>query len=303
MKTLSVFMAISILSFTTHATAQDCSPLPGWEAVAAAAEGKYLIFGEGHGTEQSPQAFGDYACAVSAAGRVLVAVEMSSNQNDGMQQAWTASPDAFREQLMKGVPELETREDGVGSDAMVTMLARLHALKSAGRQIDIVAFNGVKDEAQREKFVHLPGQEPHESAQAENIRTAAEAGDYDHVVILVGSLHAAKAEFEFGSEPWKAMALKLAPEDEVISLVQQDAGGEAWYCTLRPDATREPGQPFTDDDIVCGTYPSSPDTGWSGEPRMSLWQEGDPADERYDGYFYLGPITASPPAFKTQSAD
>ncbi len=285
------------LALLSGSASAECSPLPGWEAVSKAAEGKFLIFGEIHGTEQSPTAFGEYVCAVSGDEPVLVAVELSAFYNEGLQTAWQASPKEFRAALLDKVEELQKRIDGVGSVSMISMLTKLHALKADGADIDIVAFNGARDAAQLEKFSDLPGQEPHESAQAYNIRIAAAERDYRHVVVLVGGVHAAKHEFSFGGEPWKAMALKLAPDDEVISLVQRDSGGDAWNCRM-PDEVD--GEHLKAEDIQCAPFETFADDGIDGEARMAFWAENDTVDERYDGYFFLGPTTASPPAFSAK---
>lgn len=285
------------LALMSGSAACECSPLPGWQAVAKAAEGKFLIFGETHGTEQSPTAFGEYVCAVSGDEPVLVAVELSAFYNEGLQTAWQASPEEFRAALLNNVEELPKRIDGVGSVSMISMLTKLHALKADGADIDIVAFNGPRDAAQFEKFSDLLGQEPHESAQADNIRIAAEKRDYRHVIVLVGGVHAAKHEFSFGGEPWKAMALKLAPDDQVISLVQRDSGGEAWNCRMPDDV--DDGL-VKAEDLQCAPFETFADDGMDGEARMAFWAENDTVDERYDGYFYLGPTTASPPAFSAK---
>ncbi len=50
------------------------------------------------------------------------------------------------------------RDDGVGSESMLAMLVALHHEARTGRRIDIVAFSGVKDEAQARQFAQLPGQ-------------------------------------------------------------------------------------------------------------------------------------------------
>lgn len=281
-----------LLALLLSALSPGCAPLPGWEEVAARAEGHYLIFGELHGTEQSPAVVGEYVCAVSRDASVLVAVELSAVFDEGLQRAWRAPEGAFRSVLLAEVKEIATRHDGLGIAAMVAMLERLHRLKNAGRAISVVAFNGAKDEAQARRFADLPGQEPHESAQAENIRAAAEAGDFDHVVVLVGGLHARKRPVGFDGPTWRPMAMILSEENKVLSLEMAYSGGSAWTCELRQDAVREPGQPITDGMVECAARPvrGRPE---HGEPRMQLDRAEDPAN---DGFYALGEVSASPPA-------
>lgn len=52
----------------------------GWENIAKAAEGKFLIFGEMHGTNEVPAAFGGYVCeVVQQEGTTVVWLEMSQS--------------------------------------------------------------------------------------------------------------------------------------------------------------------------------------------------------------------------------
>ncbi len=280
-----------LLILSASPTQAECAPLPGWEAVAEQAEGKYLIFGELHGSEQSPQMVAEYACAVSPDASVLVAVELSSRSNEGLQRAWNAPVGEFRGTLLAEVEEFANRNDGVASVAMVEMLERLHRLKSAGRSISVVAFNGAKDEDQIRRFADLPGQEPHESAQAENIRSAAEAGGFDHVVVLVGNLHASKTPMNFGGPQWRPMAMILAESADVLTLNMAYSGGSSWSCQLADGVVREPGKPISSDQIECKARPLV-DAPAYGERQFRLDQE---TDARYDGLYVLGEISASPP--------
>src|SRR3546814_20260999 len=94
---------------------------------------------------------------------------------------------------------------------MFALLVRLHGLKEAGVAVDVAAFNGMRDDAQRARLAGLPGQGPHEAAQAENIRDAAAAGDYDRLLILVGSFHARKSTGGAGDDRFEHMAMSSAP--------------------------------------------------------------------------------------------
>lgn len=267
-------------------TNRVCEGLPGWSEVAEASKSKFLIFGETHGTLESPRAVQEFVCQV-ASDPVLLAVELDSSANDELQSAWkgegrTPLPEVLR-QTMAG------RLDGVGSQAMFDMVVRLWGLKQLGAQIDIVAFNGAKDSDQAAQFAHLPGQEPHEAAQAENIRTAAAKRQYRHVVVLVGSLHAQKSVVEIGDRRFEPMAMKLAPSDQVVSLRMEHAGGTAWNCRLKTE-TPPPDRAILQSDLDCS--PHSVSGSQNQEPAMVL---KDFADGSFDGVFSVGPVSASPP--------
>lgn len=284
-----------------HVENASCDPLPGWEDIANSARGNYLIFGELHGSAEPPSALYNYVCALSQSDDlpVLVAIEFDSATDDSFQTAWDAEPEEFRDVMLANVDSWGRRDDGVASVAMFQMLQNLHRLKSAGHEIDLVAFNGAKDEEQASRFSDLPGQEPHEASQAENISVAAAAKTYAHVVILVGNLHARKEPQDWDGVSWQPMAMKLAEPEKVISLVQRDSGGEAWNCQLSPDALANQKGPadIGPEDILCRDYPRRANKAFeSGEPHMALWDETHPGYRPgYDGFFFVGPINASPP--------
>ena len=278
-------------SLALSAQAPECDPLPGWEAVAEASTGKYLVLGETHGSSEAPAATAEFVCAVSNDGPVLLAIEFSSSSDDAFQRAWAAPPEQFRQRMFEEVPLWGKRNDGVASAAMLEMLERLHALKSAGRLIDIVAFNGAKNDTQRAAFAELPGQESHEAAQAANIREAAMAKDYRHVVVLVGNLHASKARTSLSGIEIRPMAMLLDQAEHVISLRMGSDGGESWNCVLDQSVQLKLGQPVTSDMLDCGAHTDPPTS--DGKTRgFHLDQSIYPG--AFDGVFALGPITASP---------
>lgn len=287
-----------MLALLAAATISPCQLPPGWGAIAAL-KPRYVLFGEVHGTEQSPAMVGRTACALARRGeRVLVAVELASTGNAALQSAWRTADREFRTGLTARMPGWKDRRDGVASEAMLGMLADLHALKSRGRRIDVVAFNGPRDAAQAARFKDRPGQGPHEAAQAENIRQAAERGRYDHVLVLVGNLHARKRPVERGGVSYEPMAMRLAPAGQVVSLNMVSGPGTMWNCLLRPGATLTPGVPPNPADIDCALHPTRGVDGMAGPPKLGLrGGKGAPqVDPAYDGFYWLGPATGSPPA-------
>ncbi len=285
------------------AQSNDCSPLQGWEAIRDKSENGFLIFGESHGTEQSPEAFTEYVCAISkpngdeTGNSVLIAIEFNSQDDALFRKVWEASEDDFIDVMSDSISDWKDREDGVASRAMLACLKRLHTLKSHGHNIDITAFNGAKNDEQREKFKHLKGQGPHEAAQAENIRNAAQKDHYDHVVILVGSLHAQKTSENWGSGNFSPMAMKLSETERVISLYLHHSGGTNWGCFLKNFNHDENHDDIKIEDIICkesDTKTNAQNIG--GTPRMALWSKDDEAyNPSFDGYYFVGNISASKP--------
>lgn len=282
------------LAAAALSSALPCVLPPGWAAIEAR-ETPYVIFGEIHGAAQSPAMVGAVACGLAAKHeRVLVAVELSAEGNDALQAAWAGPQADFAATIDRTMPDWKGRRDGVASRAMHALLVRLHALKAAGAAIDVVAFSPGAPPA---RFKTLPGQGPIEAGQAENIRRAADAGAYDRVLILVGNLHARKVPVERGAVSWRPMAMHLAPAKAVISLDMTYSGGTMWNCKMKPGSQFTPGKPIPDDAIACGAYPTR-GTGGSGQgPRVGLGRMpgvDEPAGA-YDGYYWLGAVSSSPP--------
>ncbi len=266
---------------------KDCDPLPGWETIAELSKGGVAIFGETHGTRQSPAAVAEFVCAVSDR-PVLLAVELDAKLDDELQSVWD---DTSSEAITALAPVLfRGRSDGVGSEAMLKMLIRLHQLKRSGADIDVVAFNGPRDSAQVSKFADLHGQGPHEAMQAENIDIAMRQGDYDHAVVLVGSFHAQKTVVQMGDVSFEPMAMQLSRMRPVFSLKMAQAGGSAWQCQLKKGA-HIVGATISEDQIECGDFDIDPEADDS--PGIQV-NEGD--IKRYDGVYNVGAVQASPPA-------
>jgi hypothetical protein len=275
--------------------ASTCAIPPGWSELAAR-KTRFVIFGETHGTRESPAFVAATACGLAAQGeRLLVAVEHNANHNDLLQAAWALPAAQFAAALRR--TGWEGRQDGVGSQAMFELLVSLHQLKDRGRRIDIVAFNGARDDEQRERFKHLPGQGPHEAAQAENIRRAAEARPYNHVLVLVGNLHARKQPVTRGGVSFEPMAMRLAPAAAITSLKMAGAGGTQWNCRLRPGAQLQPGQPPPPGSMDCGSHASRGHPDLGRLPFVGLGTlPGSEDDPAYDGFYWVGPVSGSPPA-------
>lgn len=275
--------------------AAACAVPPGWSAVAGRRT-RYIIFGETHGTREAPAFVGKTACGLARKGeRLLIAVEHEATDNDALQAAWrlpkSQFPAALRRTGWRG------RNDGVGSEAMFELVTRLHALKSDGGRVDVVAFNSTRDEDQRARFKDLPGQGPHEAAQAENIRLAANAKAYDHVLVLVGNLHARKRPVVRGSVSFEPMAMRLAPSGAITSLVMTHGAGTMWNCRLNPGAVLEPGKPLPSNAVDCANH-STQGRAKLNEPSFVALgpPPGSDTDPAYDGFFWVGPVTGSPPA-------
>lgn len=280
-----------------RAAALDCPMPTGWAAVEQQ-QARFVIFGELHGTEQAPQLVGQLACALAAKGqRVLVAVEHGANLVPAWQDAWQLAPGPFDAAL--AAQGWSGRNDGIGSKAYFDMLVRLHLLKARGLPLAVVPYAGFTDKAQFDRFASIPGQGGYEAAMAENIATAAKAGDYDVVLVLVGNLHARKSAITRGSVTFEPMAMQLGRQAKVVTLDMRYGSGTNWSCLLKPGVVQGPGRQIGPADMTCGNAPTVGYPGLSGAARIMLAPQaktGEPMP--YDGIFWVGPVTGSPPVLR-----
>lgn len=288
-------VALALAAIATPGPLERCDLPPGWQEVAKR-ETRYIVFGEIHGTREAPTFVGDVACGLAFNGeRLLVAIEQEASDNAALQKAWAVSDEGgFVAAVLR--TGWAGRNDGVASQAMLALLVRLHRLRAGGRAIDVVAFNAARDADQAARFASLPGQGPHEAEQAENIR-AADAGRYDHVLVLTGNLHANKQPVTKGGATFEPMAMRLASARAVTSLDIADAGGTRWNCQLRAGVVVPPGPSIPLDAIECGAHPARGSVDLRRPFFMGLGTApGQDANPAFDGFFWVGRTTASPPA-------
>ena len=284
-------------SSTKSPSALDCPVVQGWNKVAQERP-QFVVFGELHGTEQSPRFLSGLACSLAARGQhVLVAIEHGARNNPALQAAWQLPSGKFEPALAR--LQWAGQNDGRYSKAMFDLIVQLHVLKERGLPVSITAFNGPKDEAQARKFADLPGQGPHEARQAENIADAANAAKPDITLVLVGNLHAARTPIEGRGPAYDPMARRLTAYGKVVSLDMSYGSGSAWNCILRPEFKPVPGKPIPPDQIRCAAYPAKGNADFKGAPFIRLMSaESRKGQNDYDGLFWVGATSASPPKFR-----
>lgn len=297
---LNLGRAVTALAFVTLAacvnqtatslggTDDDCGALKGWEQVAAAADHRILIFGEAHGTNEIPDAFARYICAVSAReGRTLVLLEIDVLHEDGFAAA-SEAPDP-RSELLSTMPKHWTNQDGRGSQAMLDMVVKLIRLRQAGRDLEIKPMDQLIGWPETDSSEELSAwlaeqpftktQQMRDAGMAEKIRMESEG--FDRTIVLAGSVHARKAELQ--ALPGIDLMAMLVPDS--ISLLVLHDGGTAWNWTENGPAIDE-------------RSPSNREHRTTNS--MALTSQKLPAypgdEPNFDGYVSVGPITASSPA-------
>lgn len=267
----------------TFSDGTPCVPPAGWEEIADRAEGKILVIGELHGTNEIPNAVANYACAVAArGGKTMVALEVNKDIIGSALEKASQSSDP-RQVLLDSTPDHWRIPYGQGSEAWLDLMVKLSGLSNIVVAPMDEGFQLPEFETDQARSAWIKNRPPEyfqqfrEKAMARNI-TALSQG-YDRTIVLVGNLHARKSKVDFLPDT-DLMAMLL--QEDTLTLNSFYDGGEAWNVTSEGPGVKvvsASNHPLVDD------VKSTPEMGW----REDLL----PA---YDGYLFVGRLTASPPA-------
>ena len=248
--------------------AVTCSP-PAEAKQILKLQSRYLIFGELHGTAESPTAFGELVCAAVAVGEpVVVALEFPLSSSKAFEKYLLSSGNETDvENFLRSTHWASPTQDGRTSVAMFELFERLRRLRAAGLTFHIAG------------FVRQPtgslSQEAHERGMAEQLQEFAKLYPKSRLFVLVGNLHARKHKIGTGGESSASMAALLPPA-EVATVRFLDDGGTAWVCLMNPD-----GAPS------CGEHAVGP----AGRSRAFLG---------FDYTIFVGRVSASPPMWSNR---
>lgn len=234
-----------------------------------------LLVGELHGTREAPALVGALATKLSAEGPVVVALEISSEEQARV-DAWLASDggeDARRE-LLDSPFWRGASPDGRSSVAMLDLLDSVRRLVAAGRDVVVVCFDGDLPEG-------TTGDR--DAALAHHLRQAHLRTRPAPMLVLTGNYHARLAK----GAPWNpdmAFAGVLLRDLDPWNLDVRAVRGSAWVCLA---------------DGGCGEHQF--DHSARGL-REGLVEHEGLNDSGYRATLILPQATASPPAYGGDSA-
>ncbi|HZF96106.1 MAG TPA: hypothetical protein VEZ20_14690 [Allosphingosinicella sp.] len=256
-----------------------CPALPGADEILAMDDKRYILFGELHGTAETPELVGNFACLAARRGPVVLGLEMTADEQPAL-DAYLASDgsSAARAALVRGWHW--GNSSGLDSEAIATLIERARALRSAGLPIRLLAFraastaNGIGNEGER--------------AMAAAWRASIAGNRRARLVALVGDAHA----FRSASGTVEPAAMHL-PQAEVFNLIAARVGGEAWNCIVPAGASQAGGG----SELDCSPHPV-PNAVPPVAPRGILPIVPQAPESRFfDRWYSPGrPFTASPPA-------
>jgi hypothetical protein len=221
---------------------------------------RMLVFGEMHGTEETPRLVGEYVCKLTDQGdAVLVGLEMPEQEAVDRYLDGDGSASA-RDALFAG-SFWETGRDGRSSDAMFRLIERLRELRALGRDVAVVAFDdgsgigGVRD-----------------AAMAEKLRRAIQRHPGRKVVALMGNVHAKRAVGSPIDPGFESMTYRL-DDLQPFALWVDFIEGSAWVCMAS-----------------CGVWQRTDSLPYPTGLRLGGAPPG------FDGTIYFPTAAASPPA-------
>jgi hypothetical protein len=239
-----------------------------------------LLLGEMPGTVESPRFVADLLCNVVASGHtVAIALQLPEFESGALARYLeSAGSREDREQLLTGARELALYRDGRFSEAMLGLVESIRSLRARGAEIAVTLFvpSGI-DSLTRQKLSAV------ERPMAEKIWYAATESEVDLFIVLAGLTHTRLIRGNLWDPEHQPMGWELAQwhtEWRLLSLALSHSGGNAWVCT-------------SNQGIDCRAVPVQ-GGGW-GEPNH-VYIYGDVTETGYDGVYYVGEISSSPPA-------
>ena len=255
----------SITIFLLSACAQMNRPDSGYSdcsAIPELAQGKLLLFGEMHGSIESPALIARLACSFSESREVAVGLEIKTSEQSSI-DAYLASrgTSADREKLTSTAFWQDTR-DGRASEAMLGLIETVRELKSRGKPVSVFAFDD------------QPGTDlERDVAIANGIRRFHLAHRNSTIIALMGNIHAMQKPFVLGEKELMPSGVLLKDLSPVSVYIAYPAGT---ISACMPE---------------CGTHVTKPVKGATGSFAI---ETGSPLGG-YDYTIFLASISASPP--------
>lgn len=250
------------------AMAQECPTIGGIDAVVR--PGAVLALGQLYGTAESPAFVLDAACHAAAAGiPVVVGLELPAGERGRIDVFLdsTGAPED-REALISGPPWQSDPQDGRTSFAMLELIDGLRRLRADGKAIRVVPFGteGADDDP------------AHEDGMRQALAATAEATPDSMVIVLIGKKRGGFPQGREGNgddRPVASLPTWLL-EGDVIALDVAHGPGSAWDCSSG-----------------CGPVEV---LGTEGDWRWTIRIDETPTPDGHHGRYFVGDVTASPPA-------
>lgn len=242
-----------------------------------------VLVGEMHGTVESPAFVSSAACLALHSGRsVTVALEVPI-QEDSRFQSYLVSPGsaADRAALLAGGFWQSSYQDGRRSVAMLELLEALRRIRGGGASLRVTLLDTMQEPP-------LTGG-ARDRAMANRLTEAMAAAPKDLVLVLTGNIHTRIGRgtpWDKDYEPMGFVLSRIAPGARLAALDVRYTGGTAWFCLGEQPSS------CTVHEVRGGAPPATP-------PVTQLRHVNA---DGYNGFYFVGRLTASPPAASGSAA-
>ena len=249
------------------APATDCAAIEGVTRLLAPA--RVLLFGELHGTVESPLFVGEVACHALAAGHaVTVALELPQKDQAQLDAFLHRGGKAADRELLYSRFWRKGYQDGRSSVAMADLVERLRRLRAAG-SLEVVLID--RPEAR----------EGRDQAMAGKLVEVVAAAPEGMVIALTGNIHnrtVPGARWNDAYEPMGYLLGQMLPHTDLLSLDVAHTGGTAWVCLSgEPCQTQKLGGRGTRDSFAATVFETPDERGFHGSYEVGAIHASLPA--------------------------
>jgi hypothetical protein len=243
-----------------------------------ASKGGVLLLGELHGTREVPRFVALGTCQVASRGTpVTVGLEMPVENQERVRRFIASAGTGQDHALLMESPFWRSPyPDGRSSEAVAQLLEQLRWLRSQGLDVEVFVFD----------HPELQG-EAREAAMARSVLSQVEAGPERFFLIATGNVHPRTrpgVPWDLGYRPMGYMLARKLPS--LVSLDVAFDSGTAWICSVG-------------ETLVCGERSTK---GQDNGDRYFVSFFEQPSEAGFHGVFYVGAVSASPPAVRPGSS-
>ena len=274
MTRVATFVCILVTSTSFVKAAPPCTPIDGLSSILR--PGAVAVFGEMHGTVESPAFVEAVICLAAERGLPIVLGVEQDHAVESATNRFVASPgaDADRQSLLAQPFWADVKQDGRASAAMFHLIDLARQLTASGRgRVRVIAFSET-----------APSGQERDRLMAANIRRAVLNAPEFMTVLLTGNLHSKMAvgvSFDAAYEPMGLLLQRQMVGRRVFGFDVSHPGGFAWMCEMNP-----PG---------CGPHGLR---GTAALPPNHLVVYSEINSAGYGGAYGVGRLTASEPAVR-----
>ncbi|MDY7227086.1 hypothetical protein [Hyalangium rubrum] len=237
-------------------------------------EGRVMLLGEMHGTQEVPRFVAQSVCQTASSGTpVTVGLELpAENQQRVATFLRSAGTDDDWLKLMEAPFWRSPFPDGRGSEGMANLLDQLRRLRAQGLDVDVFVFDHPKQQGQAR-----------EEAMAATVLSFVRQSPRRFFLVLSGNIHPRTAPGLPWDAKYRPMGMFLSEQHEkLVALDMAYNSGTAWICAVGAKGEQ----------LECGVKEAK---GKDNGDRFFVHLWGGPNEEGYHGVFYVGPVTASLP--------